>query len=86
MFGKIKTIDKDKRVELDSLETWMVYWYRYSVGFSGRSYPNSKRVSQAFIDENQAKEFAKSLEVANRLIGNSSDMLDVTVEKQKNGL
>lgn len=64
------------------IDTWMVKWYC----FEGRiSIADIVPRYQAFVNKDEAEEFAASIRRAHKLIGNSGHTY-VEVKKQTNGL
>lgn len=59
------------------VDTWVVEWTRRYGNFSG----DTEQCYQAFIDKEEAEEFADSIRRAHKLIGNTSGTL-VYVKKQ----
>jgi hypothetical protein len=67
--------------EINTGDMWVVTWIRRYGEFSS----NVTKCFQAFFIEQDAKDFKKSLDDANKLIGNTSQT-HVSIEKQKAGL
>lgn len=63
-------------------DTWVVQWNKI---LNDYGYGKAKECYQAFIDKQEAEEFAESIRRANKLIGNTYGTT-VTVTKQKSGL
>ena len=63
--------------EVDGVHVWIVSWEaRY-----GDYAQDKKRVAKAFLNEDDANQFAESLEMANELLQNTNN-LRIKVEKQ----
>ena len=63
--------------EVDGAHVWIVSWEaRY-----GDYVQDKKRVAKAFLNENDANQFAESLEMAHELLQNTNS-LRIKVEKQ----
>lgn len=74
--NEIFGIKKEK--EAYGAEVWMVSWDARFGNYSS----NTKRVSKAFLLENDAEAFAKSLKQAQELLQNTNS-IGIMIEKQK---
>lgn len=63
--------------EVDGAHVWMVSWEARFGDFS----QDKKRVAKAFLNEDDANQFAESLEMAQELLQNTNS-LRIKVEKQ----
>jgi hypothetical protein len=63
--------------EVDGAHVWMVSWEARFGDFS----QDKKRVAKAFLNEDDANQFAESLEMAQQLLQNTNS-LRIKVEKQ----
>lgn len=63
--------------QVDGAHVWVVSWNaRY-----GEYYGETKRVAKAFLNEDDANQFAESLEMAHELLQNTNS-LNIIIEKQ----
>lgn len=63
--------------QVDGAHVWVVSWNaRY-----GEYYGERKRVAKAFLNEDDANQFAESLEMAHELLQNTNS-LNINIEKQ----
>lgn len=63
--------------QVDGAHVWVVSWSaRY-----GEYYGETKRVAKAFLNEDDANQFAESLEIAHELLQNTNS-LNIIIEKQ----
>ena len=63
--------------EVDGAHVWIVSWEARFGDYS----QDKKRVAKAFLNEDDANQFAESLEMANELLQNTNS-LRIKVEKQ----
>ena len=63
--------------EVDGAHVWIVSWEARFGDYS----QDKKRVAKAFLNEDDANQFAESLEMANELLQNTNN-LRIKVEKQ----
>lgn len=63
--------------EVDGANVWVVSWDARCGDFNS----DRKRVAKAFLDEDDANQFAESLEMAQELLQNTNN-LRIKVEKQ----
>lgn len=64
--------------EVECAKVWMVSWNARYGSYGG----DTKRVSKAFLNENDAQAFSQSLKDAQKLLQNK-EHLEITVEEQK---
>lgn len=64
----IRIFGKERRTLTSDVDTWIVKWKTYECGIS-INYPRVKECYKAFTDKNEAKEYAKTLEDAMKLVG-----------------
>lgn len=63
--------------QVEGAHVWVVSWNARYGEYSG----DTKRVAKAFLDENDANQFAESLELAQKLLQNTNS-LRIKIEKQ----
>lgn len=63
--------------QVEGAHVWVVTWNARYGEYSG----DTKRVAKAFLDENDANQFAESLELAQKLLQNTNS-LRIKIEKQ----
>lgn len=63
--------------QVEGAHVWVVTWNARYGEYSG----DIKRVAKAFLDENDANQFAESLELAQKLLQNTNS-LRIKIEKQ----
>lgn len=79
----INIFKKDTRKLYSGTDMWMVKWYSFRTRIT---IADIEPRYQGFADEREARDFAESIKRAHRLIGNIGAGVDVTIEKQRNGL
>ncbi len=78
----IRIFTKDRRELHSDIDTWIVEWKTYKSSFTGIDYPKVKKCYKAFIDKDEAKEYANALNDAMKLVGITA-LPDAEVYKQK---
>lgn len=63
--------------QVEGAHVWVVSWDARYGDYSG----DTNRVAKAFLDENDANQFAESLELAQKLLQNTNS-LRIKIEKQ----
>lgn len=81
---RLRIFKKGTRELTSGVETYMVRWEATSRSFRTSTFSDIYVRYQGFTDEQEAKDFAKSLRRANALVGHSG--LNVSLEKMSNGL
>lgn len=77
-FKKINKIAQITTKEVDGAEVWMVHWTsRY-----GDYYGDVRRTAKAFLTEDDAINFKKSLEEAQNILQNTNN-IDIKIIKQE---
>lgn len=76
-FKKKNKIAQIEAKEVDGVEVWMVSWSSRH----GDGYYDTKRCAKAFLTEDDAKDFKKSLEEAQQILQNT-DSINITIVKQ----
>jgi len=77
--NKLFKIKEEK--EVDGAEVWILTWKAYYCSFCDEVV-NNIMISKAFLNENDAEDFAKSLKDANELLQNKTN-LRIEIVKQK---
>ena len=81
LFKRKINIPNETKEQIDTVDMWVVSWWsRY-----GQYYGDVKRSFQSFFTYEDACKLKRSLEDANRLIGNTSDT-QVNIEMKSHGL
>lgn len=65
----IRIFTKDRKELHSDIDTWIVKWKTYESSFTGINYPIVKECYKAFIDKDEAKDYADALNNAMKLIG-----------------
>lgn len=79
---KLNSIFSYKEKEVEGAEVWMVYWNTYIRTGLGMRYPEVKRLSKAFLNEEDAIDFEKNLNKSLEILQSNID-IDIKIEKQK---
>lgn len=79
---KLNSIFSYKEKKVEGAEIWMVYWKTYISNGLGMEYPKVKRLSKAFLKEEDAIDFKSNLETALEVL-QSNINIDIKIEKQK---
>lgn len=67
----IRIFSKDRKELHSDIDTWIVKWKTYEVGCAIQ-FPNVKECYKAFVDKNEANEYAAALNDAMKLVGITS--------------
>ena len=67
----IRIFGKGRRTLTSNVETWIVTWTTYTYGIDIR-FPNVEECYKAFTDKDEAREYAKTLNDAMKLVGITS--------------
>lgn len=91
----LKIFKKGTKLLSSDVDTYMVKWYSASSSFSGSDFANIHPEYQAFINKEDAENFAESIKQAHKLIkdGDYNSRVDITkynlrvyITKTENGL
>lgn len=76
-FKRKNKIAQIETKEVDGAEVWMVYWTSRYGDYSG----DVRRCAKAFLTEDDAEDFKKSLEEAQNILQNTNN-INITIIKQ----
>lgn len=69
----IKIFGKERKTLTSDVDTWVVKWTTYTATYTGNiKYPNVEDCFRAFTDESEAREYARALNDAMKLLGITS--------------
>lgn len=76
-FKRKNRVAQIEEKEVDGVEVWVVSWSSRH----GDSYYDTQRCAKAFLTEDDAKDFKKSLEEAQQILQNTNS-INITIVKQ----